>query len=102
MASTTDINIIVAQGNAVREVHNIRKQVLELGQNAIAQKAEDNKKEEKAKVQESREGDRIEISADEDRRQGRDGRKKDGKNQSSGSGPKEFDSPAGNLIDIKV
>jgi hypothetical protein len=101
MASTTDVNIVVAQGNAVSEVQNIRKQVLEFGQHAIAQKAEDKKKEEKAKVQESHEGDKIEIRTDEGRREGRDSQKEDDRNEPS-QGPEEPRSSSGNLIDIKV
>lgn len=102
MTSTTEINLIVAQGNAVSEVQNIRKQVLEQGQHAIVQKAEDRKKEEKAKVQESREGDKIEIRAEEERREARQSPGKEGRKDPSDSGPVKPASPSGNLIDIKV
>lgn len=102
MASTTDVNIIVAQGNAVSEIQNIRKQVLELGQQAIAQKSEEKKKEEKAKVAAFQEGDRIEIRTEGERRQGREQEKKKGKNEPSEAERNTPVSSSGTLIDIKV
>jgi len=102
MAGTTDINVILAQGDAVREVQNIRKQVLELGQQSIAQKSEDQKKETKSKVQEFHPGDKIEIRSDEEGRPGLKREKKEGKGEPPESDKKEPVSPSGNLIDIKV
>ena len=102
MASTTGVNVIVAQGNTVTEVQNIRKQVLELGQQAIAQKSEEKKKEEKAKVAAFQEGDKIEIRTEGERRQGRGQEKKDGKNEPPESEGNAEVSPSGTLIDIKV
>jgi hypothetical protein len=102
MASTTGVNSIVAQGNTVSEVQNIRKQVLELGQQAIAQKGEEKKKEEKDKVKAFQEGDKIEIRTEGERQEGRKQEKKDGRNASSepeGNPPVSF---SGSLIDIKV
>jgi hypothetical protein len=100
MAGTTDINVIVAQGDTVREVQNIRKQVLEQGQQSIAQRTEDQKKESKSKVHEFQPGDKIQISGDEERRSGFKREKKEG--EPSESDPKDPVSPSGNLIDIKV
>jgi len=102
MASTTGVNLIVAQGNTVSEVQSIRKQVLELGQQAVAQKSEEKKKEEKAKVAAFQEGDKIEIRTEDERRQGRGQEKKDGKNEPSESDRNPPLSPSGTLIDIKV
>jgi hypothetical protein len=100
MAGTTDINVIVAQGDTVREVQNIRKQVLEQGQHSIAQQTEDQKKEGKSKVHEFQPGDKIQIRSDEERRSGlKRGKKED---KPSESDEKEPVSPSGNLIDIKV
>jgi hypothetical protein len=100
MAGTTEINVILAQGDTVREVQNIRKQVLELGQQSIAQKTEDQKKENKSKVHEFQPGDRIQIRSDEEKRSGLKHENQGGKR----SEPDEKDpvSPSGNLIDIKV
>jgi hypothetical protein len=102
MAGTTDINVILAQGDAVREVHNIRKQVLEQGQQAMAQKSEDQKKESKAKVRESQPGDKIEIRSDEERRSGSKREKKEERGVPSKSDEQDPVSPSGKLIDIKV
>lgn len=102
MTTTTEVNLILAQGNAVSEVQNIRKQVLELGQQAIAQKSEDKKKEERAKVQEFREGDRIEIRTEEDGRGGRNQEAFEKEKKPSEPGKDKPLSPSGNLIDIKV
>ena len=47
MASTTDMNIVLGQGNAVKEVHNVRKQNLELNQQFVAQQTEEKKREDR-------------------------------------------------------
>ena len=45
MTGTSNINIIVGQGTAIKEIHNVKKQNLEINQQYVAQKAEDDKKE---------------------------------------------------------
>ena len=72
MASTTDMNIVLGQGNAIKEVHNVRKQSLELNQQFVAQKAEDKKKEDQSKVQQSEAENRVEIKGDEEREKRKD------------------------------
>jgi len=54
MASTGDINIVLGQGSAIKEVHNVRKQSLELSQQFVAQRTEVKKKEEKKRYKNSR------------------------------------------------
>jgi len=101
MASTTDMNIILGQGNAIKEVHNVRKQSLELGQQFAAQQAEDKKKEERTKVQELPTESRIEIKGDEEKEKGQEP-------EDNQKGPKkersqeESNATEGTLIDIKV
>jgi hypothetical protein len=101
MAGTTDMNIIIGQGNAIKEVHNVRKQSLELGQQFTAQEAEEKKKEDKTKVQELPTENRIEIKGDEEK-------KKRQEQEDSQKGPKKEQSQEepnvaeGILIDIKV
>jgi len=101
MSGLTDTNIVLGQGNAIKEVHNIRRQDLELNQQFIAQKAEGKKKEEKSKVQDFERGDRIDIKGEEERKRGEDSRydkrgpKKEKTNNVPGSQEKR-------LIDIKV
>ena len=100
MASSSDLNIVVGQGTAIKEVHNIRKQHLELNQHFVAQKAEDKKKENKSKIQKFDKGSSVEIKTDEDgkRRSGSDDKKKAPKRRSKDPSEKN----EGNLIDIRV
>ena len=67
MASMSDMNIVLGQGNAIKEVHNVTKQNLELNQQLVAQKTEDEKKEEKSKIREFATTDRVEIKRDEEK-----------------------------------
>ena len=102
MSSTSGINVILAQGSAVSEIQNIRKQVLELGQQAVAQKSEEKKKDDKGKGKPFEEGDRIEIRTEEERREGREQEKGESKDKPSESGSEPSVSHPGSLIDIKV
>ncbi len=101
MSGLTDTNIVLGQGNAIKEVHNVRRQDLELNQQFVAQKAESKKKVEKSKVQDFETENRIEIKGDEEKKHeenpgyNKRGSKKEKSNQSS-------DSHKTNLIDIKV
>ena len=68
MTTTADMNIIVGQGTAIKEVYNVKKQNLEMNQHFVAQHAEDQKKEDKSKVQEFDKSAKIEIKSDSDKR----------------------------------
>ena len=103
MASTTDMNIVIGQGNAIKEVHNVRKQSLELNQQFVAQQTEQKKKEDRVTVQEFESPQRIGI--EEEEQEDKRGKKnfgddqRDSKEKQSGE---ESDQPEGSLIDIKV
>jgi len=105
MASTTDMNIVLGQGNAIKEVHNVRKQSLELNQQFVVQKTEDKKKEDRSRIQEFDSSSRIEIKADEEkekekeRRPGSEDKEKGSRKEQS---EEESDLSGGSLIDIKV
>jgi uncharacterized protein HemX len=103
MASTGDINIVLGQGSAIKEVHNVRKQSLELSQQFVAQRTEDKKKEEKKKVQEFETDNKIKISDDEEKKGTEDKdkrkRKKDSAQKQREDELNKSDYP---LIDIKV
>lgn len=101
MASTTDMNIVLGQGTAIKEVHNVRKQSLEVNQQFVVQETEDKKKEEKSKVRESESGDRVEIKADEEKENkgGSEDNQEDSKKERS---KEESDLSEGKLIDIRV
>ncbi|TET52268.1 MAG: hypothetical protein E3J53_03780 [Desulfobacteraceae bacterium] len=101
MASTTDMNIVLGQGNAVKEVHNVRKQNLELNQQFVAQQTEEKKREDMVKVQEFETAKKIGIEEDEEKK------KKKGSGQDEKGSKKEQSEEAsnlseGNLIDIRV
>ncbi|MBN1225611.1 MAG: hypothetical protein JXA79_01345 [Deltaproteobacteria bacterium] len=103
MASTGDINIVLGQGSAIKEVHNVRKQSLELNQQFVAQRTEDKKKEEKKKVQEFDTDNKIKISNDEEKKGTED---KDKRNREKDSGKKQLEDELKtsdySFIDIKV
>lgn len=101
MASTTDMNIVLGQGNAVKEVQNVRKQNLELNQQFVAQQTEEKKTEDRVKVQEFETAKKIGIEEDEEKK------KKKGSGQDEKGSKKEQSEEAsnlseGNLIDIRI
>jgi len=101
MASTTDMNIVLSQGDAIKEVHNVRKQNVELNQQFVVQETENKKKEEKSKVRESEPGNRIEIRSDEEKKdKGGSGHNQKGSKKDQSE--EESDLSEGSLIDIRV
>ena len=68
MSSTTDMNIILGQGSAVKEVHNVKKQNLEINQQFVVQHIEDKKKEDKDKVQDFEKSNRIDMENDKEKK----------------------------------
>jgi len=103
MASTTDMNIVIGQGNAIKEVHNVRKQSLELNQQFVAQQTEQKKKEDRVTVQEFESPQRIGIEEEEkeDKRNKKSFRE-DQKDSKEKQSSEESDQSEGSLIDIKV
>jgi hypothetical protein len=99
MSATTDMNIILGQGNAVKEVHNVKKQNLEMNQQFVAQKSDDLKKEDKSKVQEYETNNRIEIKKDKERKKGH---KRHKKNKDTEEQENKLNLLEGNVIDIRV
>jgi hypothetical protein len=101
MAATTHMNIILGQGNAVKEVHNIRKQNLELNQQFVAQETEGKKKDDKAKVQKFEASDKVAIQEDEEKKDTKDPKNK--RRRATKRKPKgKSASPGRNRIDIRV
>ena len=99
MSGTTHMNIILGQGNAVKEVHNVKKQNLEMNQQYIAQQTDDLKKEDKSKVQEFEKNNKIEIKKDKERKKYRKKRKR---NKGEEEEKNKLDLSEGNVIDIRV
>lgn len=99
MSATTHMNIILGQGNTINEVHNVKKQNLEINQQCIAQNSEDIKREDKSKVQKFETKNRIEMKNEQKRN------KDQKENKKKSNHEKEKDDvnlPEGKLIDIRV
>ena len=99
MSGTTHMNIILGQGNTIKEVHNVKKQNLEMNQQFVAQKTEDIKKEDKSKVQESETKNRIESEKDKEKKKDQKGNKKRSNNENQ---EENRNLSEGKLIDIRV
>ena len=101
MTGTGDMNIILGQGTAVKEVHNIKKQTLEINQQFVAQEVENDKKKEKSKIKRLENGDKVEIKSEQEdkSKEKKKDKKKSSKKKKSDD---ELKMNEGNLIDIKV
>jgi hypothetical protein len=98
MSPTTDMNIVLGQGTSIKEVHNVKKDSLEMNQQFVAQQSDDLKREDKSRVQENETNNRIETQKDKEKKKGhkRHKRNKDAEEQEN-----ELNSE-GNVIDIRV
>lgn len=101
MTGTDHMNIILGQANTINEVHNIRKQNLELNQQLVAQTMEEKKKEDRSQVQRFEDGSRVMISSDEEKKD-REGHKENRDEARHKQNQEEIPVSEGNRIDIKV
>ena len=99
MSGTTHMNIILGQGNTIKEIHNVKKQNLEMNQQFVAQKSEDVKREDKSKVEEFDTKNRIEIKKEKEKKKDRKGNKNKSNNENQ-EGKRNLS--GGKLIDIRV
>jgi len=99
MSGTTHMNIILGQGNTIKEVHNVKKQSLEMNQQFVAQKSEDTKREDQSKVQEFETKNRIEIKKEKEKKKDQKGDKKKTNNEIQ---EEKRNLSEGKLIDIRV
>jgi hypothetical protein len=99
MSGTTHMNIILGQGNTIKEVHNVKKQNLEMNQQFVAQQSEDIKKKDKSKVEEFETKNRIEIKKEKEKNKDQKGNKKKSNNENQEAKRKLSE---GKLIDIRV
>ena len=99
MASTTDMNIILGQGSAIKEVHNVKKQNLEINQQFVVQHIEDKKKEDKDKVQDFEKSNRIDMENDKEKKKGQKSNKRGAKKEKQ---EEKNNLPKRNIIDITV
>lgn len=101
MSGTTDMNIVLSQGAAVKEVQNVRKQTLDLNQQYVVQHAEVLRKEDKEKVPEPKPGNHVEISKENEMKNMKE--HKEGQNDCEEDPADEETEPLGDhIIDITV
>ena len=99
MSGTTNMNIIIGQGTTIKEVHNVKKQSLEMNQQFVAQNSEDIKKRDKSKVQEFETKNKIEAEKEKEKQKDQKGKKKRPSNKNK---KEKINLSEGNLIDIRV
>ncbi|MGA9178054.1 MAG: hypothetical protein WBZ05_12485 [Desulfobacterales bacterium] len=99
MSGTTHMNVILGQGNTIKEVHNVKKQNLEMNQQFVAQQSEGAKKEDKSKVQEFETKNRIEIKKEKEKNKDQKGNKKKSNDEDQ---KEKINLSEEKLIDIRV
>jgi len=101
MASDTNLNIVLGQGHAVKNIYNVKKQNLELQQQFAAQHTEVKEKKKKEKVMKFSADNRVQAKEENDGGQRERFKASEQVSQAENkmeSGPKK----EGALIDIKV
>ena len=93
------MNIVLGQGSAIKDVHNIKKQNLEVNQQCVVQHVEDKKKEDKNKIQDFEKSNPVNIEKKKEKIKG----KKNNKRGSEKENQKDKNNLLQtNIIDIKV
>ena len=67
MAGDSNVNIVISQGSAVKEIYNVKKQNFEMQQQMGTQERIKKHREEKIKIQKSENNTKIQIKGDENR-----------------------------------
>lgn len=101
MTSTDNMSGVLRQGSAIPEIHNVRKQTLEMNQQFMAQNTETKKKEDKSKVKGSKTKSRIEMKQDQEQKNQKHNQKKKRDAEKEKSEPKST-LPQKKIIDIIV
>ena len=101
MAGTSGMNIVLGQGSAIKELHNVRRQSLDMNQQFVAQNMDEKKKEGRQKVEEFEDGHKIETKDDQEEG-GEGGLRHEQKGKERKQGEGESGMSQGNLIDIRV
>jgi hypothetical protein len=104
MSGTTHMNVIIGQGNTIKEVHNVKKQNLEMNQQFIAQQSDDIKKEDKSKVEEFETKNRIESKKEKEKKEKekKEDQKGNKKHSNNENQEEKRNLSEGTLIDIRV
>jgi len=101
MSSTSNMNIVLTQGTAVKEIHNVRKQTLDLNQQYVAQHTEILKRQEKEKVPELKPADRVRIEKENEKKNLKDS-KQEQKDPEEDTFEEETAPSGDHIIDITV
>ena len=102
MASDGNINSIISQGMAVKQIYNPKKQNLELQQHFNTQHTEIEKAKDKSKIKQTQSENRIENEADEHKKDRKRRKKKRKRKQKEKALKTHGLTAEGNFIDIKV
>ncbi len=68
MAGNSNINMVIGQGHAVKEIYNVKKQDLEVQQQTSIQESIKKNREDKTKIQKTGNDTKIQVKGDENRK----------------------------------
>lgn len=101
MSGSSNINLVLNQGNAVKEIYNVKKQNLELQQQTNAQVSQQKRHEDKSKIGRFQTDHRIKSEL-QDRGRDHDERRGEGRQAKCGDKDPDTSPREENLIDILV
>jgi hypothetical protein len=101
MASDSNVNSIISQGIAVKQIYNPKKQNLELQQHFSTQHAATKEAKDKTKIKEAQNDNRVEVKTDDHKKDQRRRKKRKGR-QDDQALESDVLTAEGNFIDIKV
>ena len=101
MASDTNLNIVLGQGHAVKNIYNVKKQNLELQQQFAAQHTEVKEKRKKEKVMKFSADNNVQVKEEHTRERRKKSKSSRKKSRSEGNQETGLEKE-GSLIDIKV
>ncbi len=101
MSSTINMNVVLSQGNAVKEVQSVKEQNLELNQILVAQHQKKKEEEEKNRVQDFEKTDKIMVNKDESKGAKREARSEQDKKKRD-EPPRDKKSQEHHILDIVV
>ena len=101
MASDTNVNSIISQGIAIKQIYNPKKMDLELQQHFNVQNSELKKEKDKTKIKKTGNENRVENKSEEPKDSA--GQKSNRRSKERQPKPQDHElNSEGNLIDIKV
>lgn len=101
MSSTVNMNVVLSQGNAVKEVQSVKEQNLELNQLLVAQHQKKKEEAKKNRVQEFENTEQVKINKDESKGSKQEARSEQNKKREDKT-PKDNKSQKDNILDVVV